>query len=223
MSLKPLKKSDIGKDWVRDERYTKKIEIQPEYHLIVTEGTDTEPNYFEAIKNIINEKYSDRIVLKVEGKGDNTLGLFRKAQQSAAGPNDYRHVWIVFDTDEFPVDHINRTVELCNNTEGNPTRYHAIWSNQCIELWFLLHFGFYQSDIHRSEYWPKLTKWLTNIGAGTYSKNRDDMYEVLRPYLDIAIANAKRLDAQNEGRTASLSAPGTKVYELLEMLKPYLQ
>jgi len=45
MSLKPLKKSDLGKDWVRNDRYVRKVGIQPEYHLIVTEGTDTEPNY----------------------------------------------------------------------------------------------------------------------------------------------------------------------------------
>ena len=51
---------------------------------------------------------------------------------------------------------------------------------------------------------------------------RPDMYEVLRPYMDIAIANAKRLDKQNEGRKPSESAPGTKVYELVEMLRPYL-
>jgi len=37
-----------------------------------------------------------------------------------------------------------------------------------------------------------------------------------------AIANAKRLDKQNEGRKPSESAPGTKVYELVEVLKPYL-
>ena len=84
MSLKPLKKSDLGKDWVRNDRYVRKVGIQPEYHLIVTEGTDTEPNYFEEIKRIINEKYSDRIVLKVEGKGDNTLNLFEKARESEA-------------------------------------------------------------------------------------------------------------------------------------------
>ena len=112
MSLKPLKKTDLGKDWVRNDRYVRKIGIQPEYHLIVTEGTDTEPNYFEEIRRIINDKYSDRIVLKVEGKGDNTLNLYEKARESAVGPNDYKHVWIVYDTDDFPADHINRTAEL---------------------------------------------------------------------------------------------------------------
>ena len=79
-----------------------------------------------------------------------------------------------------------------------------------------------QSDIHRSKYWPKLTSWLTGMGAGVYEKNRADMYQVLRPFMDCAIANAKRLDAINQRRTPSKAAPGTKIYELIEKLKPYL-
>ncbi len=39
MSLKPLKKSDLGKDWVSGRR-SKNVKMQPEYHLIVTEGTE---------------------------------------------------------------------------------------------------------------------------------------------------------------------------------------
>lgn len=48
------------------------------------------------------------------------------------------------------------------------------------------------------------------------------MYEILKPYMEIAIGNAKRLDQMNAGRTPANSAPGTKVYELIELLKPYL-
>ncbi len=40
--------------------------------------------------------------------------------------------------------------------------------------------------------------------------------------MDIAIANAKKLDAINTGRTPAASAPGTKVYEVIEKLRPYL-
>lgn len=79
-----------------------------------------------------------------------------------------------------------------------------------------------QSDLHRKEYWPKLSYWLQRIKAGNYSKNRTDMYQLLRSRIDIAIANAKRLDEENAGKPPSLSAPGTKVYELIEQLKPYL-
>lgn len=46
--------------------------------------------------------------------------------------------------------------------------------------------------------------------------------KVLEPYMEYGIANAKRLDELNNGRTPATSAPGTKVYELLEALKPYL-
>ena len=137
--------------------------------------------------------------------------------------NGYKHVWIVYDTDDFPADHINKTSELCTNLSTEETRYHAVWSNQCIELWFLLHFGFFQSDIHRSEYWPKLSEWLKNIGLGEYSKGRSDMFQILWPYMDFAIANAERLDEVNEGKSPANSAPGTKVHKLIKHLRPYLK
>lgn len=83
MSLKPPKKSDLDKNWMKTRRDAHK-KIHPEYHLIITEGTDTEPAYFGAMKDIINSTYSDRIQLGVYGAGDNTLSLFQKAKNMAA-------------------------------------------------------------------------------------------------------------------------------------------
>lgn len=221
MSLHPLKRSDRNKAW-NTGRNNKKVRIQPEYQLIVTEGTDTEPNYFNAIAKIVNAKYPNKINVKVEGKGNNTLNLFEKARRAAeSSPNEIKHVWLVYDTDDFPADHINKTASLCEQYSTEEIQYHAIWSNQCIELWFLLHFGFYQSDIHRNEYWPKLTEWLNNLGYGEYTKERVDMFGLLRPYLDIAIANAERLEERNKGKTPAASAPGTKVHYIIKNLKPY--
>lgn len=222
MSLKPLKKSDIEKGWMKARR-DKPKKIQPEYHLIITEGTDTEPAYFESMRDLINRVYPDRIKLSIYGVGDNTLNLFYKAQQMVStSANGYKHVWIVYDTDDFPVEHIDKTARLCDAESTEETSYHAIWSNQCIELWFLLHFSFLQSDLHRSVYWPKLTEILTSQGLGEYKKNRTDMYRILSPYMDTAISNAKKLEDINAGKLPSASAPGTKMYELIEKLKPYL-
>ncbi len=221
MSLKPPKRSDLNKPWMK--KPDRAIKIHPEYHLIVTEGTDTEPAYFGTIQEIINKDYPEKIQLKVFGMGDNTVSLFEKAKRLAKdNPNGYRHVWIVYDTDDFLTEHIDRVVQLCVAHSTDEIEYHAVWSNQCIELWFLLHFGFMQSDIHRSEYWPKITECLKKIGAGEYKKNRTDMYPILRPYMNTAIANAKSLDAINYGKAPSKAAPGTKVYELVERLRPYL-
>ncbi len=222
MSLKPPKKSDREKAWMKKRR-DREIKISPEYHLIVTEGELTEPQYFKAIRDTINQRYRERIQLDIFGEGDNTVSLFEKAKKRAIqSSNVYKHVWVVYDTDSFPADHINRTVELCKSSSTDETEFHAIWSNQCIELWYLLHFSFFQSDIHRDDYYPKLTEHLNYIGEGEYSKGRNDMYHILLPYMDIAIANAKKLDMINDKKTPAQSAPGTKVYELVEKLKPYL-
>ena len=223
MSLKPPKKSDLDKKWMK-KRLDRAIKIQPEYHLIVTEGTDTEPEYFGSIKDVINKKYPEKIKLDVYGEGDNTISLFQKAKTRAEeSSNVYKHVWIVYDTDDFPADHINKTAELCISESTEEVTYHAIWSNQCIELWFLLHFSFIQSDLHRSSYWPKLTGLLNFQGFGAYEKNRSDMYRILLPYMDTAIANAEKLAKINDGKLPSESAPGTQVYLLVKKLRPYLQ
>ena len=90
------------------KRLDRAIKIQPEYHLIVTEGTDTEPEYFGSIKDVINKKYPEKIKLDVYGEGDNTISLFQKAKTRAEeSSNVYKHVWIVYDTDDFPADHID--------------------------------------------------------------------------------------------------------------------
>lgn len=222
MSLKPSKKSDLDKTWMKSRRDKARF-IQPEYHLIVTEGTGTEPAYFGAIRDIINKTYPDRIQLNIYGVGDNTLNLFQKARQLVnASANGYKHVWIVYDTDDFPSEHINKIVSLCKESSNEEIIYHAIWSNQCIELWFLLHFSFMQSDIHRNTYWAKISDFLTSQGLGKYTKNRADMYQILLPYQDTAIANAKKLEYLNDSKLPSESAPGTKVHELILKLKPYL-
>lgn len=223
MSLSPPKKSDFHKDWMKKRR-DKPIRISPEYHLIVTEGTKTEPQYFRAIQRIINQRYRERIQLDIAGEGDHTLSLFEKAKRRAnKNPNVYKHVWVVYDTDDFPAEHVNRTAELCEQTSTEETQYHAIWSNQCIELWFLLHFGYFQSDIHRGEYWPKLSGYLNSYGYGDYAKGREDMYTLLKPLMGDAIRNAKKLAKRNGELPPSSAAPGTRVYELIEKLQPYLE
>lgn len=222
MSLKPLKKSDLGKDWMTKRRDAKKS-IHPEYHLIVTEGIKTEPNYFNAIKKIINQNYRERIQIEVSGEGDNTVNLFEIAKGYAEkNPNGYKHVWVVYDTDDFPKENIDAVSVLCKENSNNDRQYHAIWSNQCVELWYLLHFSFMQSDLHRKEYFPKLDECLQSINAGKYEKNREDMYDVLNPYMDDAIRNAKALSEINRGKSPSESAPGTMIFEFIEKIKPYL-
>lgn len=221
MSKKPLKKSEQKNVWKRARRDLEII-INPEYHLIVTEGTKTEPQYFEGLKKEINDAYPNRIDIRIEGGGDglNTKTLIDKAvelQKESAGR--YQHIWVVFDKDDFPNEHFNEAIEKCKELSNDDVTYHALWSNQCIELWFLLHFCYFDSDLHRTEYYPKLSAYLNS----KYKKNRKDLYSVLRCHLDVAIKNSKRLVDYHGGKSPADKAPATTVHEIFEKLDPYLK
>ena len=87
----------------------------------------------------------------------------------------------------------------------------------------MLHFDYMQSDISRGEYFPKLNQRLRQLQKGDYKKNRNDMFEILRPKMDIAIANAKRLYNEKQGLTPTEAAPCTTVFQLIETLLPYIK
>lgn len=219
MSLKPDKKSDAGKSWMKSRRDRRRT-IAPEYHLIVTEGEKTEPLYFESLKAEINHNYPNRINIKIcgVGQGYNTLTLLDYAIKTAEKDGMYKHIWVVYDKDDFPDRSFDGTVVRCRELSNESVVYHALWSNECIELWFLLHFIYLQSDIPRHEYYQKLTEYLKS----EYKKNRNDMYSLLKPHLETAVRNAKKLELLHEGMLPSKSAPGTAVYEIFEHLKSYL-
>jgi len=218
MSLKPPKKSDANKGWRKPRRDRSRI-ISPEYHLIITEGKKTEPLYFEGLKKAVNQKYQGRIEIVGLGEGANTLTILSAAEQmQLRSGNMYRHIWIVYDKDDFPEDDFDNTFFRCQELSDDSVTYHALWSNECIELWFLLHFEYMQSNLYRGQYIPKLTTYLNS----RYQKNRTDMFELLYPYLDDAIRNAKRLLKCHDKIIPSQCTPGTAVYEIFEKLKEYL-
>ncbi len=133
---------------------------------------------------------------------------------------------MVYDLDDFPCDNFDNTaysVEAMNENITLP-KWHVAWSNQCIEIWFLLHFNYYNSDIHRTEYFEKLSKIFKDYKLDKYEKNNEDIFEILIQYgnLEEAIKNAKRLYKENEGNPPSKIAPATKVYELVERLRPHM-
>lgn len=218
MSNKPPKKSDLNKSWMQPRRDRRKS-IAPEYHLIVAEGEETEPNYFEGLKNQINSKYPGRISMEIKGTGKNTKGLLQYAQNFAASSvNEYKHIWIVFDKDDFPPSDFDETCSACEKLSNENTVYHALWSNQCIEYWFLLHYIYLDTSLNRKDYISKLSDLMNR----KYEKNQADIYTLLRPNLHTAIEKAKKISNGYADAKPSDCDPCTKVYEIFELLKKYL-
>ena len=225
MSLKTDRKSNRNKPWIASRKSSGR-RLRISYHLIVTEGTKTEPAYFNGLKRAINVADGmEKVHLDIIGTGTNTTGLISRAKSLVRNAgNPYRHVWLVYDKDDFPTADFNSVVDLClkETRVSGEVIYHAIWSNQCIELWFLLHFIYLNTDIHRSEYYTRLSKYLEQDGLGKYTKNRDDIFTVLLPKIRAAIENAEKLEIVNNGKTPSQSAPGTMVHAMMKEFLPYL-
>ncbi|HRI61932.1 MAG TPA: RloB family protein [Saprospiraceae bacterium] len=193
------------------------------YYLIVCEGEKTEPLYFEGLKKDLPPGVLQVTEIMISGEGDNTLNLVKKArarkseQEKRTGlPID--QLWVVFDLDSFPTEHFNRAIELCHH-EG----IGCAWSNEAFELWYLLHFQFFETNIGRQRYLELLTLRLRErAGQNTqYRKNDPDFYRILKTYgnQEQAIRNAERLCAIYEDRRDfAAHNPCTKVHLLVQEL-----
>jgi hypothetical protein len=189
------------------------------YFLIVTEGEKTEPNYFNRFKTFLPKNLLSTIDLI--GEGDNTIHIVNKAieekikRQGDPIKPDYDEVWAVFDKDSFPNERVDNAVKIAIANDIEPAL-----SNQAFELWYVLHFQFLDSDLHRSLYF----EILSSILGTKYEKNTEKIIDLIWKKGDVqqAIKRAKVLEENAKGNTPSNSVPTTGVYKLVENLLAYI-
>jgi len=229
MSKKPLKRGDqkvLEEKMARKHRSTASISPLPPRSIIFCEGTKTEPNYLREIVVLINKKYRDyarrnRIELKdnidVVGTGRSTRSLLEYAVSNVT--TDTVDAWLVYDHDDFPAEQFNETPEMADAVSNKSrVNYKVAWSNECFELWLLLHFIKLEANISRKEYVKKLKTYIPD-----YQKSTSDIYSRLKDKVDVAITNAKEIEkSYDKGTTPSKMAPCTIVYKLVEELLSYL-
>ncbi|MDD3225159.1 MAG: RloB family protein [Clostridium sp.] len=170
--------------------------VSPGNYLIVTEGTETEVNYFKRIKEIIeglfrNEIIVDKVSLQFKGKGRSTMVLVNEALKMRS-LSSYSQVWVVFDKDENK--DFDKAISFAKSKGLN-----VAWSNACFELWLLLHFQNLSAAIDRSDYSLKLSNYFKskNINNGEYDKNIKEIFDITYPFVDLAIKRSKALVVMN--------------------------
>lgn len=227
------KKAGIGKkssklDW-KKKRRQQYLELKEYRYYIFCEGEQTEPHYFAGFKRLIehNPIYKDMVLIEIEPCAAETLRVIGMAERYVEKNNIQKgQIWCVYDKDSFPAEHFNGVVERANmlNKDNPQLQYHAAWSNECIEFWFILHFVYYMANNHRTEYIDFLNNKFRELGVGKYQKNMTNIFDVLMENGDpkLAIRYAKRIIKNGQGRTPTEIAPGTKVYELVEELGKFL-
>lgn len=213
----------------RKKRRQEHLEMKKYRYYIFCEGQETEPNYFQGFKKWIEENpiYKDMVLIEIEPCQAETMRVIGMAEEYVKKNRLQKgQIWCVYDKDSFPAQHFNGVVERAEklNKQNPELQYHAAWSNECIEFWFLLHFAYYTSNNHRSEYKKFLNEKFQELGIGKYEKNMYNIFELLMEYGSpkLAIRYAKRIIKVGQGKTPTEIAPGTKVYELVEELAKYL-
>lgn len=204
----------MAKAWQRKSNYLRQVETRlvRDRILILCEGRKTEPNYFRKFPLNI-----DLVEMEVKGMGANTLSLVEEAirlgQAAADNGRPYNQIWCVFDRDSFPAGNFNRAFEAAKRN-----RIRIAYSNQCFELWYLLHYDFHDAAIKRQEYARRLTK---HIGR-QYRKKDERMYELLQGQQADAIRNAKTLLNRYYPCNPEKDDPSTTVHVLVETLNEFI-
>lgn len=191
--------------------------------LIVCEGENTEPSYFNQFR-ITSAK------VKSVGEGSNTVSLVNRALALSQQGN-YDQVWCVFDKDDFNDNDFNSAIQI-----AEAKNFGVAYSNQSFEYWLILHFNDHQGGgMHRDNYNDKINEHLKPFkvmydGNGT-KLVEEDFFELLdgiddktsRKRAELAIDRAERnynhFDHTNPAREES----STTVFRLIRELLKYVE
>lgn len=150
-------------------------------------------------------------VINIQGFGMDPRQLVEKAEQLSLEDN-YDQVWCVFDRDSWPADNFSGAM-----ASAQSKGFRVAYSNEAFELWYMLHFNYYDTGIPRSEY---ISRLHTLLGK-PYVKNSDTIYAELESRMEDAIRNAARLLAQYDPPNPAQDNPATTVHLLVEELRRF--
>lgn len=157
-----------------DMRYVKKRRISHKIYIYCN-GEVAEPIYFQEFKD-----YSKSTAIKISYKrfkGLSPWDLIEKVieekknlkKQHKFYEEDGDQCWCVFDIDEYWKQNQKEFVKAIKLAEQNTIS--LAWSNECFELWYLLHFQTLQTAVSRKDYDSKLKKHFQKLDGKSYSKN----------------------------------------------------
>jgi len=191
--------------------------------LIVCEGENTEPSYFNQFR-ITSAK------VKSVGEGYNTISLVNRALVLSQQGN-YDQVWCVFDKDDFNDNDFNSAIQIAvaNN-------FGVAYSNQSFEYWLILHFNDHQGGgMHRDSYNDKINEHLKPFKV-TYDGNgtkliEEVFFELLdgiddktsRKRAELAIDRAERNYNHFNHTNPAREESSTTVFRLVRELLKYVE
>lgn len=205
----------------------RKLQIErSETWLFVCEGTKTEPNYIKSLIDFANSISSQQLLkADIEGMGRNTEDLIKSVDDfydytdklcALKRGLPYAKTFVLFDKDSFKASQFDNAINMALSRG-----YIPIWSNECFELWYILHYEYLNSDIGRAAYFQKLTDLL-----GEKYDKADDIFPLIHTpqRLKRAIDYAKKLEKLfDENMSPHEKVPCTQMYVLIDKIQEQLK
>jgi hypothetical protein len=168
--------------------------------LIVCEGSKTEPNYFNEIKQFY-KLHTANVEVQHSSLGTCPLQVVKSAEdlflngssEKGIQKRAFEQVYAVFDRDDHNEyfnarDKAGALDEKLKNDFNKKVKFKAISSVPCFELWLLLHFEDAQARMHRDVALTRLQKHLPN-----YTKGATGIYATTKEQVLLAIERVKKL------------------------------
>ena len=191
--------------------------------LIVTEGSKTEPNYFNEIR-VANRLRTANVQVEPSAFGTEPIqiveyaeSLFLNGDESKdIQPRAFEEVYVVFDRDDHLTYHnaLAKTDALnlkYQNDNKQKVVFKSIASVPCFELWLLLHFEQVHAPMHRNAVYERLKTYLPN-----YEKGDVGHYTATQMHIEMANTRALALAQINDKYDGT--QPYTSVQELVKKL-----
>ncbi len=223
---KPTKKTDLKKKWAQGKRKKRAYAVENrsinKLFYIVCEGEVTEPEYFKSFR---------LTSAKVEsyGLGESKTRLVESTIDIKENESDDYEFWCVFDMDIVPSDSsqkqdFNNAVHLA---EKNDIK--VAYSNDCFELWFVLHLKVVEQQFLRKKYYED----LGNFFDCNYEKQGKNRVFAQKIYDELQKAPANQAEAikraqklwdkfELENTPPADRNPCTNVHHLVKELNEYL-
>lgn len=209
------------KPWLRHPKpytYAVNSRTRNRTFLIVCEG-QTEAQYFKSFPVLT-------ATIKPIHSGSSKTALVDAVAKYCRGES-YDEIWCVFDFDVDPlktgqIEDFNRAIQ-----KARQLGYHCAYSNDAIELWFVLHYQLIDQQQHRGFYCQMLSKrWDINyIKEGKSFRFAASLYKRLleddQASQQKAIEHAQKLLKLHESKPYHLQNPVTTVFQLVKRLNEH--
>lgn len=168
--------------------------------LIVSEGSKTEPQYFDEIR-IELRLHTANVVVRPSELGTAPIQVVRYAEQlflkgdqhKKIQPRAFEQVYAIFDRDDH--DSYVEALDAAKSLDGKLrndvkqlVKFSAIASVPNFELWLLLHFEEIQAPLHRDDVLSRLKRHLPG-----YKKGDKNIYAKTQQHLSLASQRAEKL------------------------------